>query len=534
MVRLFLIMILGVYSLMATGQNRPLPPNFPSYEFEVTDLVYTGHYFTNSFELNAETISNMFIMDSLGYVAWYRKDQVSTSVDFKYQAEAGIFTSTGYEPSVAGIFYTYDTELNCIDTLWGVNEERGDTHDFLVLANGNRLIGTLYDTIMDLRGYTFNGIGGVENSSVRGYGIQEFDAEGNLIWNWHSTDFIHPEEYSDGLNYYPFDFDYAHGNALFAGEDGNLIISLRNTSTVYKIDRANGTGEVLWRLGGENSSFTMTNLHRFSAQHYARVLPNGNIGLYDNGNLRWPIQYSRAAEYSLDFSDFTAALEWSYDADGAVFAPGMGNAQWLNDDLVLIGWGYVYRPEPTFTMVNRAGDVVASLNFEDEYMTYRLQAAELPFALPRPYLEHTVGTESVEIRAPEGYEEYIWSTGETTSSITVTENGTYQVWVPHGVGMVGSYPVKISDIVSSQELVEGSIQLFPNPATDQLNIRFDATLENVLSLELHNAAGQMVLSESIPNSVATYAINTSNFAAGLYWLKIRTGDGVLTKKVLLQ
>ncbi|MEL7249507.1 MAG: T9SS type A sorting domain-containing protein [Bacteroidota bacterium] len=192
------------------------------------------------------------------------------------------------------------------------------------------------------------------------------------------------------------------------------------------------------------------------------------------------------------------------------------------------------RPEPTFSLVNRAGEVLASLNFEDEYMTYRLQAAELPFALPRPYLEHTVGAESVEIRAPEGYEEYIWSTGETTPSITVTENGTYQVWVPHGIGMVGSYPVEISDIVSNQELVEGNIQVFPNPATDQLNIRIDANLEQALSFELYNAAGQMVLNRLIPNSTVTHVINTSDFAAGLYWLKIRTGDGMLTKKVLLQ
>mgnify|MGYP001794783290 CR=1 FL=1 len=533
MLRAILFLLLLATYVLAQSQNRPLPPNFPNYEFEVNDLVYTGHYCTNSYELNAQTISNMFIMDSLGYVAWYRKDQQSTSLDFKYQEAAGVFTSISYEASVAGIFYTYDTELNCIDTLWAEFGERGDTHDFLVLANGHKILGTLYDTIMDLRDYTFNGLGGVEDCSVRGYGIQEFDVGGNLIWSWHSTDFIHPSEYSDGLNYFPYDFDYAHGNSLFVDEDENLIVSLRNTSAVYKIDRANRTGEILWRLGGENSSFEINSNQGFSAQHYARVLPNGNIGLYDNGNLRWPIRYSRAAEYVLDFSDFTASLEWSYDGSGTIFAAGMGNAQWLDDDLILVGWGYVFRPDPTFSLVNRAGELVTSFHLQDEYMTYRLQAAELPFTLPRPYLEHTVGTESVEIRAPEGYEEYIWSTGETTQSITVTENGVYQVWVPHGIGMVGSYPVEISETVSSQDLTERDVQVFPNPAMDQLNIQIDVNLEQVLSFELYNAAGQVLAIEAKPNSTASHVIDTSNFSAGLYWLKIRTSDGVLTKKVLL-
>ena len=530
----FLLLLLSITSCLAAhAQNRPLPPSFPNYEFELTELSYTGHYLLNSYELHPETVSNMFIMDSLGYVAWYRKDQQTSSVDFKYHPAANVFSSNGYDESFGGIFYSYDSNFQPLDTIRAVGEERGDTHDFLVLADGHRLIGTLYDTIMDLRGYTFNNFGGVENSVVRGFGIQEFDVEGNLIWTWHSTDHVHPSEFSDGLNYFPFNFDYAHGNAMQVDEDGNLIVSFRNTSTVYKIDRANRTGEVLWRLGGENSTFSISNSHRFSAQHYARVLPNGNIGLYDNGSLRIPIRYSRAAEYKLDFSDFTVNLEWSYDANREVFAPGMGNAQWINDDLVLIGWGYVFRPSPTFSLVNRAGDALAKLYFEDEYITYRVQAAAFPFDLPRPYLSSEVVEGGITLSAPEGYSAYVWSTGETTRSITVTENGTYQAWVPHGIGLVGSYPIEVSEIVSSQELAMHTIEVFPNPATNQLNIHLSTNWETAHSLELYDANGRKVWGLEAARLTPSITINVSKFPSGLYYLKVRTPNSTLTQKVVL-
>ena len=50
-------------------------------------------------------------------------------------------------------------------------------------------------------------------------------------------------------------YDYFHVNSVDLDRDGNVLISARNTSGVYKLSRA--TGAILWRLGGKRSDFDM-------------------------------------------------------------------------------------------------------------------------------------------------------------------------------------------------------------------------------------------------------------------------------------
>ena len=55
--------------------------------------------------------------------------------------------------------------------------------------------------------------------------------------------------------------------------DGNLLVSARNTWTVYRVDRK--SGEVLWRLGGKRSNFEMGEGARTAFQHDARRQKDG-------------------------------------------------------------------------------------------------------------------------------------------------------------------------------------------------------------------------------------------------------------------
>ena len=49
------------------------------------------------------------------------------------------------------------------------------------------------------------------------------------------------------------DWDYVHLNSIGVDPDGNLLVSSRNTHTIYKIDRS--SGQIIWRLGGKHSDF---------------------------------------------------------------------------------------------------------------------------------------------------------------------------------------------------------------------------------------------------------------------------------------
>ena len=50
-------------------------------------------------------------------------------------------------------------------------------------------------------------------------------------------------------------WDYFHINSIEPDSDGNLLISARSTWAGYLLER--DTGKVLWRLGGNKSSFEM-------------------------------------------------------------------------------------------------------------------------------------------------------------------------------------------------------------------------------------------------------------------------------------
>ena len=69
-------------------------------------------------------------------------------------------------------------------------------------------------------------------------------------------------------------FDYFHIDSICLADDGNFIVSARNTWTIYKLDRK--SGEVMWRMGGKQSDFTIDPDGGFAWQHNAVMHP-GNL-----------------------------------------------------------------------------------------------------------------------------------------------------------------------------------------------------------------------------------------------------------------
>jgi hypothetical protein len=137
--------------------------------------------------------------------------------------------------------------------------------------------------------------------------------------------------------------------------DSNYIISFRNMGSVVKMDR--NTGAIIWQLGGVRSNFTIVNdpLGFFSAQHFARRLPNGHILMYDDG-IRHSPQQSRAVEYALDTVAHTATMVWQYVPVPAVFTLVVGSAQRLQNGNTVVGFGFasqIDEVDPTSRLLAR-------------------------------------------------------------------------------------------------------------------------------------------------------------------------------------
>ncbi len=82
---------------------------------------------------------------------------------------------------------------------------------------------------------------------------------------------------------------------------------------------------------------------------------------------------------------------------------------------------------------------------------------------------------------------------------------------------------------SVEEKLATTTQLYPNPASDLVNIKSDYTIE---SITVYNFAGQVVLTEAVNNT--TYRVNTANFDAGIYLFQMETQEGRIAKRIIIE
>jgi len=114
-----------------------------------------------------------------------------------------------------------------------------------------------------------------------------------------------------------------------------VLISNRNTSEIMKIDRSNGN--ILWRMGGKLNQFDFGGDPGISLPHDIRRLDNGNITVFDNGNLHTPAA-SLQVEYEIHEVSKVLTKTWQFPAGNERFTPIMGNAQRLSNGNTIGSW----------------------------------------------------------------------------------------------------------------------------------------------------------------------------------------------------
>lgn len=468
MKKLLFIIILLPFVGIAQNVNRPYPKEFMGYEFKSYDSTFNESLLTTALFLNptnGQYKNALMVLDTAGYTSWYSynlaADFFQTVVDFKFNSKFNRFTFIKGES-----FFVMDTNFNLVDSITTTNGFLLDRHEFYMTNSGNYIVSGISDSVVDLSAYTFKGVAGSDTTHIQGFTIQEFDPNHNLIFQWDSNDELDPmEAYADFYVYDSAKFDYCHGNSIKKDLDGNYLVSFRHTNSVMKIDK--NTGKIIWRLGGKRSDFVFVNDSTFSGQHDFKVLSNGNYILFDNGNMSLPRRPTRAVEYQLDTMSKTATKVWEYIHFPSVVSRAMGNYKRDSLGTQLIGYGLVNRPSPTAIMLDPNDTVIAQLSFFDTTVCYRVDFAQLKFRIVRPTISCAVEAGGIRLTAPSGLLNYAWSTGAVTQSILINQPGDYQVWVPQGIGMVGSEPIKVDDIstfCSVTSLIKSNV----SPTEDRL------------------------------------------------------------------
>ena len=138
---------------------------------------------------------------------------------------------------------------------------------------------------------------------------------------------------------------------------------------------------------------------------------------------------------------------------------------------------------------------------------------------------------------------YLWNTGATTASITVSPNTTqtYTVTVSDG-GNSDTDTVTVSvencesEIISNEEnLAILEMGVYPNPTQGKLTILIN-NLEEDANFIINDTRGRLIYSDYISGEKTQFEkqINLSSYSDGLYFVRLYTTEQYLVKKVIVQ
>ena len=95
------------------------------------------------------------------------------------------------------------------------------------------------------------------------------------------------------------------------------------------------------------------------------------------------------------------------------------------------------------------------------------------------------------------------------------------------------YYKPVTDVLNAGKVAETDLQIFPNPATDQITISGRALAGQTVSLDLFDVSGRAVLEETkqMPTSDENIVLNLPPVAQGVYILRISCAGKIVYKKV---
>ena len=81
---------------------------------------------------------------------------------------------------------------------------------------------------------------------------------------------------------------------------------------------------------------------------------------------------------------------------------------------------------------------------------------------------------------------------------------------------------------------DNQINIFPNPATDQLTIKFDLSIPEYFTLKMVDVRGATIKSFPAQNYFnTTLPVDISNIPAGIYYLQINGEQLQVVKKLVI-
>jgi hypothetical protein len=320
------------------------------------------------------------IITNTGRVVWFHPlpaGEIAT--DFRTQTYLGQPVLTWFQGGGGpggGTDEIYNDRYQPMATVRAADGYMTDFHEFLITPWNTALI--LAD---ELATANLTSIGGPSDQQVIDGVVQEIDIKtGRVLFQWNSADHV---PYRDSQVPRPGSasmlWDWFHINAVHLDTDGNLLIDARNTWTTYKVNIH--TGQIIWELGGKQSSFTLKaglgqvldhDGEIFAWQHDPEAIGGGEYTWFDDesGGM---LGSSRAVTVRLDLQTHVATLIKSDNQPEGLVAGVMGNAQTTRNGDLFVGWGNL----PYISEFSPSGKLLFNAELPAGIATYR--AYRLPW-----------------------------------------------------------------------------------------------------------------------------------------------------------
>lgn len=115
--------------------------------------------------------------------------------------------------------------------------------------------------------------------------------------------------------------------------------------------------------------------------------------------------------------------------------------------------------------------------------------------------------------------------------------GTYNYQCdPHAaMGMAGQVVVNPKITTSTNLLVEkDAIRLFPNPATQFIEVQTSSTFGAVTFIKIYAITGSLIVQKELSNDSELKRLDVSNLKNGIYFIEINSSNNSVTLKFLKQ
>jgi Arylsulfotransferase (ASST) len=314
------------------------------------------------------------IVDGAGNLVWFhplRSEEQSTN--FQVQSYEGKPVLTWWQGRILKLGFgqgedeIYDGSYHHIATVKAGNGYKADLHEIRLTPQGTAWI-DIFDPVKMNLSSVHGSSKGVLTDSI----IEEVDIKTGLVmWEWHALGHIALSDSFNGVSHGDYPWDYVHINTVDPGASGDLLLSARNTWTLYDVNLH--TGAFNWLLGaGKHSSFKLGAGVKFYWQHDSEFQPGGLISLFDNGSTPPKEKQSRGLLLAPNLASHTVTLVKQFvNPTKTLLASSQGNTLNLSSGDTQGNWLMGYGGLPNFTEYNAKGEVLFDATLGENVQNFR-------------------------------------------------------------------------------------------------------------------------------------------------------------------